>query len=239
MIIISGCNSSFYLCIRQFLNNIKHYTRPCDTVYIVDLGLTTKQYNFLKSRKYETMFNFKLIQIPIEVVKTYPEHCRDLQTYAFKAMVFDYLILKNNIEDTVLWLDSANLIYRSLLEIEILIHSTKIYSPYSAETIKTYCHPLTIERMKYSGSLDKDMLSGGCIGINLKTDLGRCFLKDFVSMCFNKDIIVPEGSNKSNHRQDQSVLTILYWTYYKNYHLHRVKEWKHISFHNNLFLHEV
>jgi hypothetical protein len=239
MIIISGCNSSFYLCIRQFLNNIKHYVRPCDKVYVVDLGLTNKQYNFLKSRNYQDKFNFELVQIPNEVIEKYPPHVKDLQTYAFKALIFDYLILKKNIKDKVIWLDSANLIYNNMIEIEILIHNTKIYSPYSAETIKRYCHPLTIERMKYEGSLDNDMLSGGCIGVNTNTDAGLCFLKDFCSLCFNKDIIVPEGSNKSNHRQDQSVLTILYWNYHKLYHLHREKEWKFISFHNNLWLHEI
>ena len=77
MIIISGCNSSFYLCIRQFLNNIKHYIRPCDKVYVVDLGLTNKQYNFLKSRNYQDKFNFELVQIPHDVVEKYPPHVKD------------------------------------------------------------------------------------------------------------------------------------------------------------------
>jgi hypothetical protein len=224
---------------RQLLNNLKHFVRPSDKVYCIDLGLSNKQYEFLKSRKYETKYNFELVQIPREVIKTYPDHVRNLESYAFKAMIFDYLILKKNIQDRVLWLDSANLVYSSTLEIEILIHGCKIYSPYSAEDIKTYCHPLTIERMKYEGSLKNDMLSGGCIGIDTNTHIGLCFLKDFVSMCLNKDIITPEGSNKSNHRQDQSVLTILYWNYFKLYNLKREKQWKHISFHNNLWLNEI
>jgi len=239
MIILTGANSNFYLCIRQLLNNLKHFVRPCDKVYCVDLGLTSKQYNFLKSRKYEQFFNFELVRIPIPILRKYPEHVANLDTYAFKAMIFDYLILKNQIKDRVLWIDSANLLYKSTLEIEILIQSTKIYSPYSAETIERYCHPLTIERMKYTGSLKNDMLSGGCIGIDTTTHTGECFLKDFCNMCFKKEIITPEGSNKSNHRQDQSVLTILYWIYFKNYTLKRVKEWKYISFHNNLFREEI
>jgi len=239
MIILTGANSSFYLSLRQLLNNIKHFVRPCDKVYCVDLGLTSKQYNFIKSRKYEDKFNFELVRIPINIVKEYPAHVVNLESYAFKAMIFDYLILKNNIKDRVLWIDSANLLFNSTLEIEILISNTKIYSPYSAETIDRYCHPLTIERMKYTGSLKNDMLSGGCIGIDTTTHLGECFLKDFCSMCLNPSIIIPEGSNKSNHRQDQSVLTILYWTYYGNYKLKRERDWKFISFHNNLWLHEI
>ena len=77
------------------------------------------------------------------------------------------------------------------------------------------------------------------VGIDTTTHLGECFLKDFCSMCLNPSIIIPEGSNKSNHRQDQSVLTILYWTYYGNYKLKRERDWKFISFHNNLWLHEI
>lgn len=238
MIIITGANSSFYLSLRQLLNNLKHFVRPCDKVYCVDLGLTPKQLNFLKSRNYQTKYNFELVQIPIEVVRQYPPHVLHLESYAFKAMIFDYLILKNDVKDKVLWIDSANLIFDTTLEIEILIHKTKIYSPYSSEDIKTFCHPLTIERMKYEGSLKNDMLSGGCIGIDTNTHIGSCFLKDFVSLCLKKEIITPEGSNKSNHRQDQSVLTILYWIYHKNYSLTREKAWKFISFHNNLWLNE-
>jgi hypothetical protein len=80
MIIITGANSSFYLSLRQLLNNIKHFVRPCDKVYCVDLGLTSKQYNFLKSRKYESKFNFELVQIPPEVVKQYPPHVLYLES---------------------------------------------------------------------------------------------------------------------------------------------------------------
>tara|TARA_R100001086_G_scaffold81171_1_gene39795 strand:- start:487 stop:1206 length:720 start_codon:yes stop_codon:yes gene_type:complete len=239
MIILTGANTNFYLSLRQLLNNLKYFVRKVDKVFVVDLGLTSKQFNFLKSRNYNQWYNVEFIQIPLNVVNKYPNHVKDLQTYAFKAMIFDYLILKNDIKDRILWIDSANLIHNTTLEIEIMISQAKIYSPYSAEDIQTYCHPLTIKRLMYTGSLKNDMLSGGCIGIDTTTNLGLCFLKDFCSSCFNKDIIVPEGSNKSNHRQDQSVLTILYWNYYKNYTLHRIKEWKHISFHNNIWLHEI
>ncbi len=238
MILITAGNSAFYYCLRQLLNNLKHFVRPCDKVYCVDLGLTTKQYNFLKSRRYEQFYNFEIVQFPLEVVKTYPPHVLDLQSYAFKAMIFNELILKKDVRDRILWLDSANLIFNTTLEIEILINKTTIYSPYSAEDIKRYCHPLTIERLEYTDSLKKDMLSGGCIGVDTKTEIGLSFLKDFVSYSLDKNIIIPEGSNKSNHRQDQSVLTILYWKYHKKYNLTREKDWKYISYHENLWLHE-
>ena len=203
MIIITGANFPFYYCIRQFLNTIKYFMRPCDKLYVVDLGLHQVQKQFLLSRNYNE------------------------------------LVVKPGIRDTVVWLDSANIVYHSLLELEILIHNKKIYSPYSAEDIKRYCHPQTIKKLNYTGSLNNDMLSGGLIGINCKEDIGNKFLVEFIEACLDPAIITPEGSNKRNHRQDQSVLTILYWKYNNQYGLTREKEWKYVGYHNNLWLNEI
>ena len=237
MIIITGANFPFYYCIRQFLNTIKYFMRPCDKLYVVDLGLHPVQKNFLLSRNYNKEMDIEFVSF--SNMEEYPAHCKDLGSYAFKAMAFNELVVKPGIRDTVVWLDSANIVYHSLLELEILIHNKKIYSPYSAEDIKRYCYPLTIERLNYKGSLNNDMLSGGLIGINCKEDIGNKFLLEFIKACLDPAIITPEGSNKSNHRQDQSVLTILYWKYNKQYGLSREKEWKYVGYHNNLWLNEI
>lgn len=237
MLVFCGANEHYYLSLRQFINNISYYLRPCDTLYIVDLGLTANQYKFLVSRPINKKININFVRL--DNLDEYPEHCKDLQSYAFKALIFNELVIKPDRRETVVWLDSANLVRGSMLEIELLIHNTKVYSPYSAEDIKTFCHPLTIERMNYKGHMNKDMLSGGYIGIDCKTDIGRNFIRDWVKACLNKDIIIPEGSDKSNHRQDQAVLSILYWQYWHEYGLKRVKEWKYMEFHHNLFHQEA
>lgn len=236
MIIITASNYPFYYSLRQFLNTIKYTIRPHDTVYVVDLGLLPAQKKFLLSRNYQD--KFKIEFKTLSNLEEYPPHCSNLTSYAFKALILNELIIKPNIRDTILWCDSANIIYGSLLELEILIHNKKIYSPYSAEDIKTYCHPTTIKKLKYTGSLTRDMLSGGLLGIKGKDDIAFSFLKDFIKACLDPEIIIPKGSNRTNHRQDQSIITILYWQYFFKYNLVREKEWKQVDFHQNLWLYE-
>ena len=63
--------------------------------------------------------------------------------------------------------------------------------------------------------------------------------KDFIKCCNNKDTLCPDGSDKSNHRQDQSVLTMLYHLYHLKYKFTMVKEWVNIDFHKGLWNHEA
>ncbi len=236
MIIITAASFQFYYSLRQFLNTIKYRIRPHDTVYVIDLGLLPAQKKFLLSRNYQD--KFKIEFKTLSNLDEYPPHCMDLFSYAFKAVIFNELIIKPNIRDTILWCDSANIIHGSLLELDILIYNKKIYSPYSAEDIKTYCHPTTIKKLKYTGSLQRDMLSGGLLGINGKDEIGYNFLKDFIENSLDPKIIIPKGSDRTNHRQDQSLITILYWQYFFKYNLVREREWKHVDFHQNLWLYE-
>lgn len=236
MIIITGASFQYYYSLRQFLNTIQYKTRAHDKVYVVDLGLLVNQKKFLLSRTYNKNLNIEYLDVGN--LHEYPAHCKNLGSYAFKAMILNEFIIKPNIRDTVCWMDSANIVHGSLLELEILIYNKQIYSPYSSEDIKRYCHPTTITNLNYTGSLNRDMLSGNLICLDCKKDLPLQFLKDFIKNCLDPNVIIPQGSSRINHRQDQSVLTILYWNYYFKYNLVREREWKHVGFHDNLWLYE-
>jgi hypothetical protein len=38
-------------------------------------------------------------------------------------------------------------------------------------------------------------------------------LEEWAAACENKEVIAPVGSSRANHRQDQSVFSILYYKY--------------------------
>lgn len=231
MIIITGSCFRHYFSLRQFQNHIQYFINNNDTVYLCNLGLTDKQWRFIKSRPLKKKENFKYIDIDLS---KYPPHVKNLQSYAFKAACFKEIIIKNNFTENIIWLDSATIVYENVRTLDNIIEVNEIYSPYSAETIQKYCHHLTIERMLYSNGLDKTMRAGGCIGIKLSSSVGKNFLDDFINYCLKKDVIIPAGSNKSNHRQDQSVLSILYWEYQSCYNFNILDSWNGCSYHNNI-----
>jgi hypothetical protein len=58
------------------------------------------------------------------------------------------------------------------------------------------------------------MLTAGILGVK-KTKLNTNLLFDWSKYSEQKEIIAPIGSNRLNHRQDQSVLSLLFYKYYR------------------------
>jgi len=232
MKIVIAFDSAFYLSGRQALNCLKNVIRPQDSILVVDLGLSQGKLKFLSKHHPDVEIQTLDWSLLDEDWK------KDKQSYYFKSIIWGDLLNKK-IKDVVLVVDSACMIYRDLDDIENLIKECQVYTPYSAEDIKRYCHPTSIKKFGFTLPLDCNMRSGGCLGINLGTPIGQAFAGDFVKLCNDKDIIVPDGSNKSNHRQDQSVLSMLYHLYKMRCKLFDVKEWFGISFHRNLWNNEV
>ena len=58
------------------------------------------------------------------------------------------------------------------------------------------------------------MLNAAIIGIDPQNKKTQSLVSKWANLSLNKDLILPQGAGKGNHRWDQSLLTILF---YKNY----------------------
>ena len=235
MIICSGACNSYYYSLRQLINNLVGMGKGNHFFYIFNLGLHPKRWEFLKSRpNVKNDQRFVWVEMPWD---KFAPHYRDLQTYAFKSACLKYI--RDHINgQVVMWMDSACLLEARATEIEEMVRRYKVYSPYSAADIEKWCHPTTIERMGYCGSINHSMRSGGLFAVDLSSPVGIAFLENYHRIMAYENIVCPLGSNKSNHRQDQSVLTILYWQFADNKDFPVVDEWIGLSFHNNIFPNE-
>lgn len=64
--------------------------------------------------------------------------------------------------------------------------------------------------------------NGAIMGFHINHPAIRSFINEFARCAQIKECIAPEGSNRTNHRQDQSVFTIMYYRFfeeYKEYHI--------------------
>tara|TARA_R110000765_G_scaffold133745_3_gene232691 strand:+ start:317 stop:1027 length:711 start_codon:yes stop_codon:yes gene_type:complete len=231
-LVIPACKN-FYLSLRQSLNILQPQLRTDDKVIVVNLGMTKKQMEFLTSRNYKQIEYFN---IDWSIIKN--KWKKDLQNYWFKSAIWSGL-LNRKIKDIVLIIDSACIIYNNISTIETLINKNIIYSPYSDADIKKWVHPKSQESIGFTLPDNLHMVSGGCLGVNLDHPVGNAFIEDFIKCCNNKDTLCPDGSNKSNHRQDQSVLTMLYHLYHMKYKFNIVKEWINIDYHKGIWNHEL
>ena len=72
------------------------------------------------------------------------------------------------------------------------------------------------------------------IGINYNVDWVRRLVKEWRDLALVKECICPDGSDRSNHRQDQAVLTILFYKYLEMYKFRNICCYVDLSIHNEL-----
>ena len=56
-----------------------------------------------------------------------------------------------------------------------------------------------------------------CVGFNYDCDYVKQFVEEYKNHALTKECIAPEGSDRSNHRQDQSVFSIMFYKYHVKY----------------------
>lgn len=132
--------------------------------------------------------------------------------YAWKPIIIHQVCERYG--GCVVWLDSGCLINKTTLtSLYDLLQQTFIWTPPSSGTIKKWTHPKTIEYLQYRGSLNLIPRSGGVVGVNYNNVNGKKLITEWKGAALVKECIAPAGSNRNNHRQDQAVLSILYYTY--------------------------
>lgn len=150
---------------------------------------------------YSYKFNFKL----------YPEHfniSHKAGYYAWKPYVIynTYKMVKRSI----LWLDCGCFIKNKLQYEYNEIIKRKIWSITQHSTIKRFTHEyllnlLDTDKFIYS----KTMCTGGVLGIYYPSLLVTKIMNLWTACALIKKCISPNGSDLSNHRYDQSIISIL------------------------------
>ena len=56
------------------------------------------------------------------------------------------------------------------------------------------------------------MLSGGVVGLSIHNSKAIALIAEWYHYTYNKKLLAPDGSNRDNHRQDQSLLSLCYYS---------------------------
>jgi hypothetical protein len=223
--IITGANDNFILTLLSFIEHYKSIHLNLENLIIYDLGLNKD--NLQKV--------IDVIEPDKTIIRTldynlYPEHV-NLHiyygmncSYAFKPIaIYNEAQIFNNIP--ILWLDCACIINKETLKNMLhSIHTYGFYCPVGNEenTIESIelNHPRTIELLGLSKEEHHKHLQTRLAlvcGVLYETNAGKEILDNWYHSCLKKDIVVPEGSSRNNHRQDQTVLSVLMHQYEKKH----------------------
>lgn len=220
MHLVTGASDNHYKSlINMILSFMKfHKNDPDYAIIVYNLGIEeskwTKLLNIFNrySNFVSEVFDYSL----------YPEYVNiniNAGEYAWKPIII-YDVF-NKYKDVTVWMDAGNVIINRLDNITRLIKRDNIYSGYSGskgDTINRWTHPKTIEYMGgFADGYDITQCqsrNGACVGFNYNTNYVKKFVEEYRKYALIKECIAPEGSSRENHRQDQSIFSIMFYKYY-------------------------
>jgi hypothetical protein len=213
-VIITGASHNHARSLFQFLRTVPSH----QTVYVWDFGLNDETRATLTTL-------FPNIRLRVFDWSRYPAFF-DINVaageYAWKpAAIWETTreLRQRGEGDLLLWCDAGNMIREPLDPVWDTIHAQGVYSPISAGTVRKWTHPGMLDYMQISHRdpvLDAQPRNGAIIGFDLTNPSARAVLREWASLARCRDCIAPPGSSRENHRQDQALLTLLYYRFTGN-----------------------
>ena len=202
-VIVTGADSSHFKSLCQLLNSLIKYESKTPII-VYDLGLSDYENDYLN-------YSYPSVEIRLFDYSQYPSYLNikvNAGEYAWKPVIISNI--SNEFKCTVCWLDAGNLVTKRLVKVRKL---TKVFGFFSLQTsgvISDWTHPKTLKYLKIPNNiLNKRNLTGGCVSINYNNPKARALVDQWKKCALIKECIAPEGSGRHNHRQDQSVLSVL------------------------------
>ena len=111
----------------------------------------------------------------------------------------------------VIWLDAGCELVDNLGRFRASVLQHGMHSPRSPGSIQKWTHPAMLNHFEVSDpqELDYRQISAGIGGYNYAHAGVREMIFSWLECAMVKSCISPVGSSRSNHRQDQSILSIL------------------------------
>jgi len=218
VVFVTAASSNHFKSACQFLGTIKN-----QNVIFYDIGLTQTEADDLKNR-----FQIDYRMFPFE---KYPDFvslsAQDAGAYAWKPIIISDVYPE--IHDILIWCDSGNKVTDASALIRC-IQTHSVYTPTSSGTLSRWTHPTALAGLGVPKSwYGFAMRNAACVGFT-KGVYAESFISEWKALALNKEISLPLGANRSNHRWDQSILTFLYY----KYRVPRYDDYVGFSIHNDI-----
>ncbi len=220
VIFVTGCNTPYFNAWITLYRSIKaNVVNP--VIYFFDLGISKEEKDIIDTFDviYE-YFNFDLYPDWVNVRK-------DAGQWAWKAQCIKQVMEKYDKDDTntkyLVWCDARNIVDNNLESLKNFLDKNGVYTNITSGNVNFWTVKQTIdyftnfEHIDAKKYLNYPMRNAALPCFNINMEWVRNFINEFARLSLIKDCIFPVGSSVLNHRQDQSVLTILYYKYKDEY----------------------
>ena len=200
-VIISAANEAYFTGLLNLVGSM-HYWSPKSQIIIYDLGLSEQQLQEISHWR-----NAKVVHNVLG--DETPAHCKQLKQYAWKPVILLHAIQQF---EAILWLDAGSDIRASLEPIEKALETDGHFFVQGQDldmTKKSHQGSylkLDVKKNDFSG---KPHFAGNLQAYIRNRPAHEKILEPLHKAALEQNCIAPPGSNLSNHRYDQTLLSIL------------------------------
>lgn len=210
--IVTAADKSHYKSAIQLIDSVQK-TNKNVVVYFYDLEIESEFK--IKDVKYENFIyrKFQFSNYPSFISKKFfsdYDNSFKLGHYAWKAVIVN--TVANEVDGILIWCDAGNVVKKELSLIRKLVNKKKFYSPISSNRVIDWTYPTLIKDLNLPENfLRKRNLWSCFVCFDLTSKIGREISHCWSEWSKKQNLIAPIGSNRSNHRQDQTLITLLYY----------------------------
>lgn len=229
VVIVTGASSNHFKSLKQFLDSAIQHKLSIDIVYAYDLGLEEVEMDELHN-KYGS--DVTIVKFDFSAHPDYFDIKKEAGHWAWKPAIIAEVSHRHSGE-VVLWCDAGNKILMATNLIEQFIKKVGLYSPCSSGMIGKWTYPSVLDYFNFR-STELPCRNGAILGFNLADSDIVKMVEDYNHYAHIKEAIAPEGSSRQNHRQDQALFTILYYTLWSKKRFLIYNNYFGISIHNDI-----
>lgn len=214
LVLVTASDASHEKSLEQLLGSIVKFRKNA-RVIVFDLGMTDQARMRLEPRK-----NLKILDYEFENLPDWM-HMRNLSGgYAWKPMCIqmavDLVEGDQTLPDTLIWLDAGCVLTSSVPILEALAFQHGIFANQASGTIREWTVPKALETFEeiLGTSIEpevysRNQISAACLAFNLKKPWVIDVLARWSEMASVRNAIAPGGADKSNHRFDQALISLI------------------------------
>lgn len=226
--LVTGGNEKYgqWLICQIHDHYIHNISQNNTTLVVYDLGLGDYYRNIILNLS----CNLPWLHFETLDYSKYPDHVQHVVDgyYAWKIAIFHEVCKKYS--GKIMWLDSSMCVtdQKYYQYIKDKLYEDTILTVRTLGNIHRWCHPETLSAIGFKHSQHLPMRAGGFFGCNYDTTRAINFVNELYHWSMLEHVITPPGSSRKNHRQDQSILTILYYNYKHIYDVQGIDIMQHI-----------
>lgn len=210
--IVTAADKSHYKSVKQLIKSVQKTNKEV-VVYFYDLE-NISEFN-IKDVTYDNFIyrKFDFSNYPSFISKKFfseYDNSFKLGYYAWKAVIVK--TVANEVDGILIWCDAGNVIKKELSLIRKLVNKKKFYSPISSNRVIDWTYPTLIKDLNLSENILRKRNLWSCfVCFDLTSKISREVVHCWSDWSQKQNLIAPIGSNRSNHRQDQTLITLLYY----------------------------